>query len=86
MRSEGSRQSSSENRYREGSLENRVLEEKEDLNILTLESNRTPQTGKNRKAQKHKGEKVLLNQRVRKMSKVPGVQTNNENHSFTNSN
>ena len=46
----------------EGFLENRVLEEKEDLNILTLESNRTPQTGKNRKTQKHKGEKVLLNQ------------------------
>lgn len=57
---------SSEHRCREGFLENRVLEENEDLNILTLESNRTPQTGKNRKTQNHKGEKVLLNQTVRK--------------------
>ena len=52
----------SENRLREGFLEERVLEEKEDLNMLTQGSRRTPQTGRNRKTQKHEGRKVLLNQ------------------------
>lgn len=40
-------------------MENRVIEEKEDWNILTLESNRTPQTGKNRKAKSTKVKKYF---------------------------
>ena len=78
---------SSENRCREGFLEKRVLEEKEDLNILTLERGRTPQTGK--KKGKHKStkvEKYFSTKQSEKVSKVPGVPTSNENHSFTNIN
>ena len=64
-----------EGTWRKGRLEHPDIGERQD----------TPDWKKNRKTQKHKGGKVLLNQ-SEKVSKVPGVPTSNENHSFTNIN